>query len=117
MKKWNRFEEKPPKNHTNSLKIPDNNGNSYSNKSHHQEEQGSGYNDGAMSLKNEDKNTAIKPDPMKRFDNITDNRVLRKRKQKTFAEATQSDLVESKIVDISPNVEKVDAESGKRSFD
>ena len=70
-----------------------------------------------MSLKNEDKNTAIKPDPMKRFDNITDNRVLRKRKQKTYAEATQSVIVESKIVDISPNVEKVDAESGKRSFD
>ena len=112
MKKWNKFEERPPKNHTNNLKIPDNNGNSYSNKSHHQEEQGSGYNDGAMSLKNEHKNTAIK-----RFDSITDNRVLRKRKQKTFAKTTQSDLVESKIVDISPNVEKVDTESAKRSFE
>ena len=117
MKKWNKIEEKPSKNHTNSLKTTDNNVNSYSTKSHHQEEQGPGYNDGAMSSKNEDKNTAIKPDPMKRFDNITDNRVLRKRKQKTYAEATQSVIVESKIVDMSPNVEKVDAESGKRSFD
>ena len=70
-----------------------------------------------MSLKNEDKNTAIKSDPMKRFNNITDNCVLRKRKQKTYAEAIQSVIVESKIVNISPNVEKVDAESGKRSFD
>ena len=60
-----------------------------------------------MSLKNEDKNTTIKSDPMKRFDNITDNRVLRKRKQKTYAKATQSDLVESKIVDISPNLKKL----------
>ena len=110
------IEEKPPKNHTNSLKTTDNNANSYSTESY-QREQGSGYNDGAKSLKNEDKNTAIKPDPMKRFDNITDNRVLRKRKQETYAEATQSVIVESKIVDISPNVEKVDAESGKRSFD
>ena len=111
-----KIEEKPPKNHTNSLKTTDNNGNSYSANSH-QEEQGSDYKDGAMLLKNEDKNTATKPDPMKRFDNITDSRVLRKRKQKTYAEATKSDLVECKIVDISPNVEKVDAESGKRSFD
>ena len=70
-----------------------------------------------MLLKNKDKNTTTKPDPMKRFDNITDNRVLRKRKQKTYAEATKSDLVEIKIVDISSNVEKVDAEIGKRSFD
>ena len=70
-----------------------------------------------MLLKNENKNTAIKLDPMKRFDNITDNRVLRKGKQRTYVKATQSDLVESKTVDISPNVEKVDAESGKRSFD
>ena len=31
-----------------------------------------------MSLKIEDKNTAIMPDSMKRFDNITDNRILRK---------------------------------------
>ena len=65
---------------------------------------------------NEDK-PATKPHPMKRFDYITNNRVLRKRKRKTYPKATQSDLVESKIVDISPNVEKVDAESGKRSFD
>ena len=49
-KNWNKIEEKPPKIHTNSLKTTDNNGNSYSTKSH-QEEQGSGYNDGAMSLK------------------------------------------------------------------
>ena len=116
MKKWNKIEEKPPKNHTNSLKTTNNNENSYSTNSR-QEKQGSGYNDGAMLLKNEDKNTATKPDPMKRFDNITDSRVLRKRKQKTYAEATKSDLVECKIVDISPNVEKVDAESGKRLFD
>ena len=54
---------------------------------------------------------------MKRLDNIADNRILRKRKQKTYVEETQSDLVESKIVDISPNVGKVDAESGKRFFD
>ena len=117
LKKWNKIEEKPPKDHTNSVKTTDNNANSYSTKSHHQEEQGSGYNDGAMPLKDEDKNTAIKADQMKRFNNITDNCVLRKRKQKTYAEATQSVIVESKIVDISPNVEKVDAESGKRSFD
>ena len=65
----------------------------------------------------EDKNTAIKPDPMNRFDNITDNCVLRKRKGKTYAETRQSDLVESKVVDISPNTEKVGAESGMRSFD
>ena len=58
-----------------------------------------------MSLKDEDKNTAIKADQMKRFNNITDNCVLRKRKQKTYAEATQSVIVESKIVDISPNLE------------
>ena len=54
------LEEKPPKDHTISVKTTDNNANSYSTKSHHQEEQGSGYNDGAMSLKDEDKNTAIK---------------------------------------------------------
>ena len=106
LKKWNKIEEKPPKNHTNSLKTTDNNVNSYSTNCH-QEEQGLGYNDGAMLLKNEDKNTATKPDPMKRFDSITDNRVLRKRKQKTYAEATQSVIVESKIVDISPNVKKL----------
>ena len=53
-----------------------------------------------MLLKNENKNTAIKPDPMKRFGNITDNRVLREGKQRTYVKATQSDLVESKIVDI-----------------
>ena len=116
MKKWKKIEEKPPENHTNSLKTTDNNANSYSTESH-QQEQGSGYNDRAMSLKNEDKNTAIKPDPIKRLNNITDNRVLRKRRRKAYVEATQSDLVESKIVDISPNVGKVDAENGKRSFD
>ena len=66
------------KNHTNSLETTDNNANSYLTESH-QQEQTSGYNDGAMSLKNEDKNTALMPDPMKRFDNITDNRILRKR--------------------------------------
>ena len=40
-----------------------------------------------MPLKNEGKNTAIKPDQMKRFDKISHNRVLRKRKRKTYAEA------------------------------
>ena len=40
---------------------------------------------GATSLKNEDKNTTIKPDPMKRFDNSTDNRVLRGKKRKSYA--------------------------------
>ena len=60
MKKWNKIEEKPLKDHTKSLKTTDSNAGSYSTKSHHQEEQGSGYNDGAMSLKDEDKNTAIK---------------------------------------------------------
>ena len=69
-----KIEERPPKNHTNRLKTTDNNANSYSTESH-QQEKGSGYNDGTMSLKNEDKNTAMKPDPMKRFENITDNRV------------------------------------------
>ena len=54
---------------------------------------------------------------MKRFDKITDNRVLRGKKWKTYGEARQSDLVESKIVDISTKVENVDTESGKRSFD
>ena len=114
MKKWNKIEEKPPKNHTNSLKTTDNNVNSYSTNCH-QEEQGLVYNNGAMLLKNEDKNTTTKLDPIKRFDNITDNRDLRKRKQKTGA--TKSDVAESKIVDISPNVEKVDAESSKKSSD
>ena len=42
LKKWNKIEEKPPKDHTNSVKTTDNNANSYSTKSHHQEEQGSG---------------------------------------------------------------------------
>ena len=72
LKKWKKVKEKPPENHTNSLKTTDNNANSYSTESH-QQEQGSGYNDGAMSLKNEDKNTAIKPNPMRRLNNITDN--------------------------------------------
>ena len=53
---------------------------------------------------------------MKRFDNITNNRVLRE-KTENLCRTRQSDLVESKIVDISPNVDIVDAESGKRSFD
>ena len=53
---------------------------------------------------------------MNRLNNIKDNRVLRKRKRKTYAEATQSDLLEGKIVDISPNVGKVDVESGDRSI-
>ena len=44
-------------------------------------------------------------------------RVLRKQKRKTYAEATQSDLLEGKIVDISPDVGKVDAKIGKRSVD
>ena len=54
---------------------------------------------------------------MKRLNNIADNRVLRKRKRKTYTKATQSDLLKGKIVSISPNVGKVDAESGKRSVD
>ena len=70
-----------------------------------------------MSLKNKDNNITLTPDPMKRLNNITDNRVLRKRKRKTYAEATQSDLLDGKIVDISPNVGKVGAKSGKRSVD
>ena len=40
------------------------------------QEQGSGYSDGAMSLKNEDNNTTITPDPTKGLNNITDNRIL-----------------------------------------
>ena len=59
-----------------------------------------------MSLKNEDNNTTITPDPTKRLNNITDNPVLRKRKRKTYAEAVQSDLLEGKIVVTSPNVRK-----------
>ena len=59
LKKWKKIEEKPPKNHTNSFKTTDNNVNSYSTESH-QQEPGWGYNDGAMSLKNVNKNTAIK---------------------------------------------------------
>ena len=54
---------------------------------------------------------------MKRLNNITDNRVLKKRKRKIYAEARQSDLLEGNIVGISPNVGKVDAENGKRSVD
>ena len=57
------------------------------------------------------------PDPMKKLNNITDNRVLRKRKRETYAEATQSDLLEGKKVGIRPNVGKVNAEGGKRSID
>ena len=70
-----------------------------------------------MSLKNEDNNITLTPDLMKRLNNITDNRVLRKRKRKIYAEATQSDLLEGKFVDILPNVGKVGAKSGKRSVD
>ena len=70
-----------------------------------------------MPLKNEDNNTTITPYPMKRLNNITDNRVLKKRKRKTYAEARQSDLLEGNIVGISPNVGKVDAENGKISAD
>ena len=57
------------------------------------------------------------PDPTNRLSNITDNLVLRKWKRKTYAETTQSDLLEGKIVGISPNAGNVDAESGKRSVD
>ena len=70
-----------------------------------------------MSLKNEDNNTTTTLDLMKTLNNITDNRVLWKRKRKSYAEATQSDLLEGKIVGMSPNIGKVDAESGKRSVD
>ena len=35
----------------------------------------------------------------------------------SYAEATQSDLLEGKIVGIPPNVGKIGAESGKRSVD
>ena len=42
---------------------------------------------------------------------------LRKRKRKSYAEATQSDLLEGKIMGKSPNIRKVDAKSGKRSVD
>ena len=38
LKKWNKIEEKPPKNHTNSLKTIDNNVNSYSTNSHPEEQ-------------------------------------------------------------------------------
>ena len=70
-----------------------------------------------MSLKNEDSNITITPDPMKRLNNITDNRILKKRKRKIYAQTTQSDLLEGIIVGTSPNVGKVDAESGKTSVD
>ena len=46
LKKWNKIEEKTTKNRTNTLKTTDNIANSYSTKSQHQKEQGSGYNDG-----------------------------------------------------------------------
>ena len=36
------------------------------------------------------------PNPMKGFSNITDNRVLRKQKRETYAEATKSDLLKGK---------------------
>ena len=70
-----------------------------------------------MSLKNEDSNITLTPDPMKRLNNITGNRVLRKRKRKTYAEEIQSDILEGKMVGISPKVGKVSAESGKRFVD
>ena len=60
-----------------------------------------------MSLKNEDNNITLTTDPMKRLNNITDNRFLRKRKRKPYAEATQSDLLEGKVMGTSPNVGKV----------
>ena len=116
IKKMEKDREETPENHTNSLKTADNSINSYSTENH-QREQGSDYNDGAMPLRNEDKNTTMTPDPMKRLNNITDNRVLRKRKRKTYAEAKQSDLLEGKSAVIPPNVGKVDAEKGKRSAD
>ena len=46
LKKLKKIEEKPPENDNNSLKTADNSTNSYSTESH-QQEQGSGYNDGA----------------------------------------------------------------------
>ena len=49
-----------------------------------------------MSLRNKDFDTTLTPDPMKRLNNITDNRVLRKRKRKSNTEATQSDQLEGK---------------------
>ena len=51
LKKWENIEEKPSENHTNRLKTAGNSANKYSTESH-QQEQDSGYNDGAMSLKN-----------------------------------------------------------------
>lgn len=57
------------------------------------------------------------PDPIKRLNNNIDNRVLRKRKQKNHDDTTQSDPLEDKIVGISPNVWKIDAESDKRYVD
>ena len=74
LKKWKKIEEKPPEKHTNSLKTADNSANSYSTETH-QQKQGSSYNDDAMSLKNEDNNITLTPDPMKRLNSITDNRV------------------------------------------
>ena len=116
LKKWKKIEEKPPEKHTNSLKTTDNSANSYSTE-RHQQKLGSSYNNDAMSLKNEDNGITLTPDPMKRLNDITDNHVLRKRKRKIYAEATQSDLLEGKIADISPNVGKVGAKSGKKSVD
>ena len=138
-----KIEKKPPENHTNSLKTGNNNANSYSPESR-QQEQGSDYNNGAMSLRNEDKNTTMMPDPMKKLNKVTENCVLRKgkrkayaeaiqpdplevrsvdippigkRKRKTYAEVTNSDLREDKSVALPLNVGIVDAESGKRSLD
>ena len=108
---------KTTKKHTNSLRTTDNSANSYSTESHQHKKQSSSCNDDAMSLKNEENNITLTLDPMKRLNNITDNRVLRKQKRKTYAKATQSDLLKGKIVDISHNVGKVGAKSGKRSVD
>ena len=72
LNKWKKIEKKPPENHTNSSKTTDNSANSYSTESRQQEE-GSDYNEETMSLRNEDKNTTMAPNPMKRLNNITDN--------------------------------------------
>ena len=106
-----KIEWKPPENHTNSLKTAVNSANSYSTENS-QHGQGSDYNDGAMSLRNEDKSTTMTTDPMKRLNKITDNCVLGKWKRKSYAEPTQSDPLEGKSVGVPPNLGKVDAESG-----
>ena len=67
----------------NSLKTADISANSYSTESH-QQEQGSDYNDAAMSLRNEDKNNTVTPDLKRRLNSITDNRVFRKQKTESL---------------------------------